>query len=31
MKSIDIKGLKQRQSTPTLHGPGEAYKVYMKV
>ena len=27
-----IKGLKQRQSTPTLHSPRDVYKVsYMKV
>ena len=27
MKPICIKGLKQRQSTPTLHGPREVYKI----
>ena len=27
MKPIYIRGLKQRLSTPTLHGPGDVYKV----
>ena len=32
MKPICIKGLKQRQSTPTPHAwSGEVYRVYMKV
>ena len=31
MKPIYIKVLKQRQSTPTLHGPGEVYKHYIVV
>ena len=31
MKPIYNKGLKPRQSTPTLHGPGEVYNSYESV